>query len=215
MKFLALIQSLSIATVLLVAGLPAYGASIYITTPEKQLDDDPILDIAGRPGDIITWKGFIDTIGLTANLQSFIMYAERDSNEIADFRFEGADPESLREYWPIFSVGENPVDPDTGLITLIGDRRGLPGLPPNIVAQIVEKVIITLGTELNNDGKFDFRIGVTSAIDVNGRDVTDQYKFVSQEFELQPASVPEPASIFGLVLAGGFGAFFRKKNRKV
>ena len=47
MKISALIQGLSIAAVLLVAGPPAYGASIFITTPKAELDDDPILDNTG------------------------------------------------------------------------------------------------------------------------------------------------------------------------
>lgn len=219
-KILSLIQGLSIATVLLVAGLPAYGASIYISSPEVQSDDDPIEDIVGRVGDTISWTGYIDTTGLEAPLQVFDMYAERDPKEIAALRFEGADSETLRQYWPNFSVTES-LNPDTGLIEIIGLRNGLPGLPPNYVGVIVEKIIIDLGPELINDGVFDFRIGVSSAIDVNGKDVTDQFtfvdftdqsKFVSQEFEVQP--VPEPSSILGLVLTGGLGAFLRKQKRK-
>jgi hypothetical protein len=72
-----------------------------------------------------------------------------------------------------------------------------------------------LGPELNNDGQVDYRIGVLSAIDANGRDVTDQFERITQEFEVQPATVPEPSSLFGLVLTGGFGVFLRKKKRKV
>ena len=210
-KILSLIQGLSIATVLLVAGLPAYGASIYISSPEVQSDDDPIEDIVGRVGDTISWTGYIDTTGLDAPLQVFDMYAERDPNEILALRFEGADTDTLRQYWPNFSVTQE-LNPNTGLIEIIGLRSGLPGLPPNFIGPIVEKIIVDLGPELNNDGVFDFRIGVTSAIDVNGKDVTDQFKFVSQEFEVQP--VPEPSSLFGLVLAGGFGVLLRKQKRK-
>ncbi|QSJ19110.1 PEP-CTERM sorting domain-containing protein [Nostoc sp. UHCC 0702] len=55
-------------------------------------------------------------------------------------------------------------------------------------------------------------VGVISAIDANGTDVTDQFSGIT-EFELQP--VPEPSSVFGLVLAGGFGAFLRKQKKKV
>ena len=213
MKISALIKSLSIATVLLVAGLPAYGASIYITAPAAQLDDDPILDIAGRPGDTISWEGFIDTTGLTANLQSLTAFAVRATDEIPGFEIEGEDTVELQQFFPNFSVEES-VDPNTGLDGIfIGTRSGPPGLPPNYVGRIVSKVTITLGDQLNNDGQVDYRIGISSAIDANGKDVTDQFNIF--EFEVQPAPVPELSSLFGLVLAGGFGVFFRKQNRKV
>ncbi|QSJ19112.1 PEP-CTERM sorting domain-containing protein [Nostoc sp. UHCC 0702] len=213
MKILAIIQGLSIATILLVAGLPAYGASIPITVPAAQLDDDPILDIAGRPGDTITWEGFIDTTGLTANLQSLTAYAIRATDEIPGFEIEGEDTVELQQFFPNFST-QFSVDPNAvldGIFT--GYRSGPPGLPPNYFGSLVSKVTITLGDQLNNDGQVDYRIGISSAIDANGKDVTDQFNIF--EFEVQPASVPEPSSIFGLVIAGGFGVFFRKQNRKV
>jgi len=224
MKISALIQGLSIATVLLVAGSPAYGARIFITTPEAQLDDDPVLDVAGRPGDVIHWEGFFDTTGLTAPLQSITTYStssrasEGIPGEIIKFELKLAEDDPL-----FFPNLEEPVayDPNTGLTTLTGFRSGPPGLPPNYIHKIVD-VFATLGPELNNDGQVDYRIGVLSAIDANGTDVTElfqngvptQFGGV-QEFEVQPAPVPEPSTIFGLVLAGGFGAFSRKQKRKV
>jgi hypothetical protein len=207
MKISALIQGLSIAAVLLVAGSPAYGASFYITTPGTQLDDDPILDIAGRPGGTINWSGFIETTGLTANLQSITLFAEPVSNEITGTNPERADD---AQFLPNVSRQVN-VDPNTGLNTILAVFSGPPGLPPNFNYK-VNDVTATLGSQLNNDGEADFRFGVSSAIDVNGRDVTDQFTFVSQEFEVQP--VPEPSSVFGLVLAGGFGVFLRRKRNK-
>ncbi|QSJ19113.1 PEP-CTERM sorting domain-containing protein [Nostoc sp. UHCC 0702] len=218
MKISALIKGLSVATVLLVAGCPAYGASIYINPPVVQLPNDPIPAIVGRPGDVVTWTGFIDTSGLTANLETFDMYGVWDSNQIADFSFEGADADSLREYWPIFSV-DSVKDPDTGLVTIIGLRGGRPGFPPNTIRTLVEKIIITLGPNINNDGKVAFEIGVLSAIDVNGKDVTDQFGSPLPEqgvlrFQIRPSAVPETSTIFGLVLAGGFGAFLRKQKTK-
>ncbi|QSJ19114.1 PEP-CTERM sorting domain-containing protein [Nostoc sp. UHCC 0702] len=208
MKISALIQSLSIATVVFVAGLPAYGASFYITTPEKQLDDDPILDIARRPGGTISWSGFIDTTGLTANLQSLTLLASFDSNEITGLDFKRTDENA--QLFPSFSR-EISTDPNTDLTTIIGFISGPPGLPPNVNHKFND-ITITLGSQLNNDGKSDFRFDILSAIDINGIDVTDQFRSI-QEFEVQ--SVPEPLSVFGLVIAGGFGAFLRKQSRKV
>ncbi|QSJ19111.1 hypothetical protein JYQ62_10425 [Nostoc sp. UHCC 0702] len=101
MKISALVRGLSIATVLLLAGYPAYGASFYITPPLAQLDDDPILDIAGRPGDTISWPAFIDTTGLTANLQSFTLLAVPDFNEISGLNSERAD--DYAQFFPDFS----------------------------------------------------------------------------------------------------------------
>ncbi|MBW4605849.1 MAG: PEP-CTERM sorting domain-containing protein [Hassallia sp. WJT32-NPBG1] len=217
MSISALIQGLSIATVLLVAQSPAYGARIFITTPEAQLDDDPVLDVAGRPGDTISWEGFFDTTGLTAPLQSITTYStsSRASDgipgEIIKFELKLADDDPL-----FFPNLEEPItfDSNTGLTTLTGFRSGPPGLPPNYIHKIVD-VFATLGPELNNDGQIDYRIGVLSAIDVNGTDVTDQFERITQEFEFQPVAVPEPSTIFGLVLAGGFGGFLRKQKRKV
>jgi hypothetical protein len=210
MKISALIQGLSIATVLLVAGLPAYGASIYITAPAAQLDDDPILDIAGRPGDTISWEGIFDTTGLTANLQSLTAFATYDSNEITGLDFKRADDDA--QFFPEFSRQVN-TDPSTGLTTIIGFVGGPPGLPPNFKYKF-EDITIALGSQLNNDGKADFTVGIVNAVDANGRDVTAQFGN-AQAFEVQPASVPEPSSIFGLVIAGGFGVFLRTQKRKV
>ena len=210
MKISALIQGLSIAAILLVAGSPAYGASEFITSPEAQLDDDLILDIGGRPGDTISFVGFIDTTGLTVNLQSITTLVALDSNEITGFEIERTDDDA--QFFPISSA-QTSVDPNTGLNTIIGVRSGLTGFLPNSTLQTVN-VSITLGSELNNDGQTDYRIDVLSAIDANGRDVTDQFGGI-QEFEIQPVPVPEPSSVFGLVIAGGFGAFLRKQKRKV
>jgi hypothetical protein len=210
MKISALIQGLSIAAVLLVAGSPAYGASFYITTPKTQLDDDPILDIARRPGDTISWSGFIDTTGLTANLQSLTLVAVGDSNEITGLDFKRSD--DFAQFFPNFSLASS-TDSNTGLTTFIAVGSGPPGFSPNFNYKL-DDITITLGSQLNNDGKADWVVGVLSAIDVNGTDVTDQFGG-TQEFEVQPAPVPEPSSIFGLVLAGGFGAFLRKQKKKV
>jgi hypothetical protein len=215
MKISALIRGLSIATVLLIARSPAYGATIFITPPTAQLDDDPILDIAGRPGDTVRWSGFIDTTGLTANLQSITLVSQRISNEIDGFEIKRADDDVL-----FFPNLEEPItfDPITGSTTLTGTRSGPPGLPPNYIHKIVD-VTATLGSELINDGQADYRIDVLSAIDANGTDVTALFGSEFQKFEIQPASVPEPvpepSSIFGLVLTGGFGVFLRRQKRKV
>jgi hypothetical protein len=212
MKISALIQGLSIATVLLVAGSPAYGASFHITTPETQLDDDPILDIAGRPGDTIGSSAlFIDTTGLTANLQSVTLVVALDSNEITNF--SSVETDESAQLFPGFSR-QVTNDPSTNLTTIRGFFGGSPGLPPNGNPWKFNDLAITLGSQLNNDGKADFTFDILSAIDANGRDVTDQFRGIHQEFEVQPAAVPEPSNIFGLVLAGGFGAFFRKQNRR-
>ena len=213
MKISALIQGLSIATVLLVTGSPAYGARIFITTPEAQLDDDPVLDVAGRPGDIIHWEGFFDTTGLTAPLESLTAYAIRATDEVPGFKIEGEDTVELQKFFPNFST-EQSVDPNSALDGIFrGYRSGPPGLPLNYVGSLVSKVTITLGDQLNNDGQADYRIGISSAIDANGKDVTDQFNIF--EFEVQPVSVPEPSSIFGLVIAGGFGVFLRNQKKKV
>jgi len=209
MKISALIQGLSIATVLLVAGSPAYGASFYITTPETQLDDDPILDIAGRPGDTISFSSFIDTTGLTANLQSLTVFGVFDSNEIT-LNSERADNDA--QFLPDFSRQVS-VDPNTGLTNLISVTSGSSGLPPNSNYRVTD-ITITLGSQLNNDGKVDLGFDVLSAIDVNGTDVTAQFGGI-QEFEVQPTPVPEPSNIFGLVLVLRFGAFLRKQKKKV
>ncbi|GAB1544340.1 hypothetical protein NUACC21_70160 [Scytonema sp. NUACC21] len=210
MKISALIQGLSITAVLLIAASPAYGARIFITTPEAQLDDDPVLDVAGRPGNTISWSGFFDTTGLTAPLQSITTYTSR-SNEIAGFEINPADDDAL--FFPTLQEPTT-LDPNTGLTTLVATRSGPPGLPPNYIHKIVD-VTATLSDQLNNDGEVDYRIGVLSAIDVNGTDVTDQFEVVTQEFEYQPATVSEPSTIFSLVLALGFGVFLRKQNKKL
>lgn len=218
MKISALIQGLFIATVLLVAGLPAYGARIFITTPEAQLDDDPVLDVAVRPGGTLTWSGYIDTTGLTAPLQTITMYSassrfsdESPDGEIAGFNIVPNPDEP--QFFPSL-VEPTALDPNTGLTTLVATRTGPPGLPPNYLHKIGD-ITVTFGDQLKNDGKVDYRIGVLSATDANGKDITDQFKSVYQEFEFQPVAVPESSTIFGLILAGGFGAFLRKKKRKV
>ena len=219
MKISALIQGLSLATFLLVAGLPAYGASIYINQinpPVVQLDDAPIATILGEPGDTISWLGFIDTTGLTANLQSLTAFSIADLNEITEVT-----PRLAADYAQFFtdvSRQEN-VDPNTGLNTAIAVFSGTPGLPPNFKYKLND-FTATFGSQLNNDGKVSYRLGVLSAIDVNGRDVTDQFgapppRKGFQGFVIQPVAVPESSSIFGSVLAGGFGVFLRKQNRKV
>ncbi|QSJ19108.1 PEP-CTERM sorting domain-containing protein [Nostoc sp. UHCC 0702] len=209
MKISPLIQGLSMATVLLVAGLPAYGASINLTTPEVQLDNDPILDIAGRPGDIINFTSVNETFGLIANLQSITLNIVYDSNEISAFGLERSNDDA--QFFPNLSR-QTSFDPNTGLTTIIGVRSGPPGLTPNTIYEAAY-AFITLGSQLNNDGKVDYRVAVTSAIDASGRDVTALFGGVQEEFEVQP--VPEPSNIFGLVLALGFGAFLRKQKRKV
>ena len=207
---------------MLVAGSPAYGARIFITTPEAQLDDDPVLDVAGRPGETLSWSGYIDTTGLTANLASITMYSSsaRDEDDI-DGEITGFNIVPNPEQPQFFPNLEEPTtyDPNTGLTTLLATRSGPPGLPPNSLLRIGD-ITVTFGDKLNNDGKVDYRIGVLSAIDVNGKDVTDQFiqpfgDNVTQVFEFQPVAVPESSSIFGLVLAVGFGVFLRKQNRKV
>jgi hypothetical protein len=210
MKISTLIQGLSIGTVLLLAGRPAYGLSFDTTISVTQLDNDPILDIAGYPGDSISWEGFFDTTGLTANLQSVALVAIYDSNEITGLDFKRTDDDA--QFFPEFSRQVN-TDTSTGLTTIIGFIGGPPGLPPNFKHKF-DDVTITLGSQLNNDGKADFTVGiVVNAVDANGRDVTALFG-KPQAFEVQPAAVPEPSNIFGLVLAGGFGAFFRKQNRR-
>jgi hypothetical protein len=210
MKISTLIQGLSIGTVLLLAGRPAYGLSFYTTLSETQLDNDPIIDIAGYPGVTISWEGFFETTGLTANLQSVALVAIYDSNEITGLDFKRTDDDA--QFFPEFSR-QLTTDPSTGLTTIIGFIGGPPGLPPNFNHKF-DDVAITLGSQLNNDGKADFTVGiVVNAVDANGRDVTAQFG-KPLAFEVQPAAVPEPSNIFGLVLAGGFGAFFRKQNRR-
>ncbi|QSJ19107.1 PEP-CTERM sorting domain-containing protein [Nostoc sp. UHCC 0702] len=215
MNILKIIQGLSIATVILLARLPAYGASVYLAAPKAQLDDDPILDIAGYIGETIHFRPVFDTTGLTTNLEFISINIRFDSNEISGLDFNVTDDD--KKFFPNtdFTLG---VDPNTGLSSITSFRSGPPGLPPNTVHEIAD-VYITLGPQLNNDGKVDYEAFVVSAIDVNGKDITNLFKNDARptasvdEFEVQ--AVPEPSNIFALVLAVGFGAFLRKQNRKV
>lgn len=213
MKIAALIRGLSIATVLLVAGSPAYGASIFITAPEVKLDDDPILKVVGRPGDTITWSGFIDTRGLTANLESITMYSasarasDGSPGPITGFKIE-PNPDQP-QFFPSLEEPTS-LDPNTGLTTLVATRTGPPGLPPNRILRIGD-ITITLGDQSSNTGKVDYRIGVLSAIDANGRDITDQFKPVYQEFEVQ--IVPEPSPVVGTLALSVLGAGLVFKRR--
>ena len=206
------IQGLSLVTALLSAGTPVYGASLSLTTPETQLDEDAILDIEANPGEVIGFTGVVDTSGLPAPLQSITIPAFREQDEVV--ALDVVRSEDDLEFFPDLSF-ETTFDPETNLLTAAALREG-PGLPPDTTIEIAD-AFITLGSQLNNDGEVDYGVDVTSAIDVNGTDVTELFAPQSlQQFEVQSVearSVPEPSAVVGLSLFLGIGSLRRKQQK--
>ena len=184
---------------------PVYGASVSFVPGGTQLDDDPPPDLDLKVGDTIDFSFLLDTSGLPADLVSLELIFGQDTTELETLSIARTD-EDLAAF-PNFTV--EPVLGDIPSALFI--RSGPPGVPANSVIPIVEGTFLAL-SGLTNDGLADFSLTVTSAIDLNGTDVTSLFQPVNQSLDVQP--VPEPLTILGSFAALGFGALFKRELSK-
>lgn len=190
-----------VAITLATVSTPVLAASISLVPSFSQLDDDLIEDMGVKIGETISFNLVLDTIGLTAPLQSFDYLLEIDGLEL---EFAG----STRFDAEIFpDLGFIPTEGNPNSITVT--RDGEPGLAPNTVVELLNFNYLVL-PDLKNDGVADFSISVVSGIDANGTEVRDLFTPASQSFEVQ--GVPEPWSVLGTGAAWFLGILLEVKN---
>lgn len=177
----------------MLSSLPAHGASLFFSPTGSQLDLDPIADLEVNIGDIQDLSFFLDTSGLSSNLQSIDIRVDQD---ITESSLVALRTDADVSTFPNFSFGGSPQS--EGLFSAIFQRSGNPGLAPDTIIELVTGTLEIL-PELNNDGATDLGISVVSAFDANGTDVTSLFNPSGQSLELQKKSVPEPTSLLSLL----------------
>ena len=185
----------------------AHGASLSFVPAGSQLDLDSIVDLGVNVGDNVDLSFFLDTTGLSANLQSIDIRVDQDLTESS---LTASRTEADELTFPIFDFGGSPQD--SGLFSAVFLRDGVPGLAPDSTIELVTGSLEIL-PGLQNDGLVDFAVTVVSAIDANGIDVTNLFQPSTQSFDLQQ-SIPESTSIpslLGLGLLGISSLVWRKK----
>ena len=183
---------------------PLGKASLIITTPESQLDSDPILDIAVAPEERIGFQGILDTSGLSGNLTSITIDAFQDLSEVPTLDVERS---ALDEkFFPDLDITTS-TDPDTGLFVTSAVRSGGIGAPPDLRFPIADAAITveSSASSLNNDGLPDYGITVSEALLADGTDVTELFQVpdfpdpVVQQFEVQPTPVEITVTVESLI----------------
>ena len=195
-------------TALSLAAAPAYSASVFFT-PSSQLDSDPIEDAIATTGA----NGFnlsikVDTSGLSSPLKSLFFDGVRDQTELASPN-PVQTPESLALLGPVEIVRDQT---DLSRVLFTVNFPGGTGVAPNTTLELLN--ISYSVPELVNDGQTDFRLlKVISATTVDGSNVTSKFAAPTTGIDVQ-ASVPEPASVLGLLAFGALGATLGR-NKKV
>ncbi len=189
------------------AATPAYSASVFFT-PSSQLDSDPIEDAiatTGANGFNLTIK--VDTSGLSSPLKSLFFDGERDQTELLSPN-PVQTPESLALLGPV-EIVRTQIDLSKVFFTI--NFPGGTGVAPDTTLELLN--ISYFVPELVNDGKTDFRfLKVISATTVDGSDVTSLFAAPTTGIDVQ-ASVPEPASVLGLLAFGALGATLKRKKK--
>ena len=190
------------------AAFPANGASLFFSPAGSQLDTDAIADLAVNVGDFVDLSFFLDTAGLSSNLQAIDIRVDQD---LAESSLSALRTDADINAFPDFSFGGSPQS--DGLFSAIFQRSGNPGLAANTTVELVTGTLEIL-PGLNNDGITDFSISVVSAFDAEGNDVTSLFGSSSQSLELQQA-IPEPTSLITLLGLGclGFSSLMKKGNK--
>jgi hypothetical protein len=175
---------------------PTLAGSISFVPAGAQIDADPIFDIVTAPGAAITFVVSMDTMGLTAPLQSFSYSITWDPAELAINR-----PGIVRD-----PGGHFPIDGGPGPLLGNGTMTHTGGaVAAGAAAFVIDQIPFTVLAPVD-DGARDFEVAVFSANYVGGGSAMGQYRDPAnpavaayQQVEVQP--VPEPASI-ALILAG-------------
>lgn len=173
----------------------ANGASLSFTPTGSQLDSDSILDIGVNVGDDVDLSFFLDTTGLTANLQAIDIRVDQD---LAESSLTALRTDADITSFPNLTFSGSPQS--NGLFSAVFERNGIPGLAPDSTIELVTGSLAIL-PGLQNDGLVDFAVTVVSAIDANGTDVTSLFQPSTQSLELQQ-SIPESTSILSLLGLG-------------
>jgi len=191
------------------AAAPAYSASIFFT-PSSQLDSDPIEDAiatTGANGFSLSIK--VDTSGLSSPLKSLLFEGVRDEAELASPN-PVQTPESLALLGPVEIVRDQT---DLSKVVFTVNFPGGQGIAPDTILELLN--VSYSVPQLVNDGKTDFSVSkVISATTVDGSNVTSKFAVPTSGIDVQ-ASVPEPASVLGLLAFGALGATLKGKKKLV
>jgi len=196
-------------TALSLAAAPGYSASVFFT-PSSQLDSDPIEDAIATTGA----NGFnlsikVDTSCLSSPLKSLFFDGERDQTELVSPN-PVQTPESLA-LLGLVEIVRDQTDLSRVLFTI--NFPGGTGVAPDTTLELLN--VSYFVPELVNDGKTDFRFfKVISATTVDGSDVTSKFAVPTSGIDVQ-ASVPEPASVLGLLAFGALGATLGRNKKLV
>ena len=196
----------SAITLAIALATPAHSASLSFIPTGFQLDSDQILEVPVQVGDQIDLSFFLDTTGLSSNLQSIDIRVDQD---IAESSLNAFRTDADIAAFPTLTFGGSP---DNGLFSALFQRSGNPGLAPKSTIELVTGTLDIL-PGLNNDGITDLAVTVTSAFDANGLNVTNLFQPATQSLELQQQTVPESNSIVSLLTLGflGVGSLTWKK----
>lgn len=185
----------------------ANSASLSFTPNGSQLDADSILDLGVNVGNDVDLSFFLDTTGLTANLQAIDIRVDQDLSESS---LTALRTDADIAAFPNLTFGGSPQS--NGLFSAVFERNGIPGLAPDSTIELVTGSLAIL-PGLQNDGLVDFAVTVVSAIDANGTDVTTLFQPSSQSLDLQQ-SIPESTSILSLLGLGVISLVpLRNKNK--
>ena len=198
----------AVIALVIACSTPVNGASLSFIPTGSQLDSDSIQDLGVKVGDSFDINFFLDTTGLSANLQSIDIRVDQDLAESSLTAFRtNADITAF----PNFTFSGSPQD--NGLFSAVFRRSGDPGLTPDTTIEIVTGTLDIL-SGLNNDGVVDFAVTVVSAIDANDTDVTNLFQPSTQSLELQQP-IPESTSVISLLTWGFLGVGSIVWNKKI
>ena len=181
----------------IISATPANSASLSFLPTGSQLDSDLIEDLAVSIGASQDVSFFLDTSGLSANLQSINIRVDQDITESNLFATR---TDADINAFPDFTFSGSPQG--NGIFSAFFQRSGNLGLAPNTTIELVTGILEIL-PGLNNDGATDFAVTVESATDANGNDVTSLFEPSTQSLELQPT--PESTSLLSLLALGFSG----------
>ena len=180
----------------IISATPAHSASLSFLPTGSQLDSDLIEDLAVSIGASQDVSFFLDTSGLSANLQSIDIRVDQD---ITESNLVATRTDADITAFPDFTFSGSPQG--NNIFSALFQRSGNPGLAPNNTIELVTGVLEIL-PGLNNDGATDLAVIVESAIDANGNDVTSLFEPSTQSLELQSLelqSTPESTSFLSLL----------------
>ncbi|MDJ0744607.1 MAG: hypothetical protein QNJ32_14780 [Xenococcaceae cyanobacterium MO_167.B27] len=207
MKFTTLIKNLSLTTALLILSTPVYGASLTVIPSGIQLDEDPINDFLGNPGDILSFTVRLDTTDLPNPLKTLQYEVSRSivELELVDiFR----SPSDIAFFPDFQGIGRISGTDSIAELT----RTNADGIAPGTIFDL-ETVIFQVTPQVSNDGLPDRQFSLIEATDIFGNDLRNYFTQLSEtgDVDIQQRTVPEPSFFWGLGLILGFCS---QKSRK-